>query len=527
MKLFSFGLFKILLISFIMTGCASVFSSQKQKVTLRTDDSNATISKIGSDEVLIDGASKTVKIERRVKPIQLVVNKDGHDPTYYTLYATRRSPLYIMSWVPFGVFLAPMLERGDKSYSYDDHPRVFAPSSQKVIQREEGDRYIFVNKTSFDIEVDSLSFYETTWDNYIQYQSHKHGRVLEKNLNRFRNKSEKIEIENTIFSDILNNILKERNFSDTIESKQILRNKTNTLYIDAEVSKVNITSVTRSFMQYSPTFYIGDIKIKWTIRDVYKKELLIFEDLVSTGEIVDIFAKKDQENEIFFTDAFRKSLNNLLSNETVREILKMSGAEKEVEVLTLKTPSRNPSKISEAVKASATIKVGDGHGSGFFINNEGYLLTNYHVVATAKKGDLFVITNDGKEHPAQIIRSNDYDDIALLKIDLENEFAFHIENGLEGEIGLDIYAIGTPNSIELGQTLSKGIISGERKNDMGQEFYQTDASVNRGNSGGPLVSSDGKIIGVVNAKLIGTGVEGIGFAIKINRVQQSLSLGFN
>jgi serine protease Do len=62
---------------------------------------------------------------------------------------------------------------------------------------------------------------------------------------------------------------------------------------------------------------------------------------------------------------------------------------------------------------------------------------------------------------------------------------------------------------------------------MGQEFYQTDASVNRGNSGGPLVSSDGKIIGVVNAKLIGTGVEGIGFAIKINRVQQSLSLGFN
>jgi serine protease Do len=527
MKPFSFRLFTILLVSLIMSGCASVFTSKKQTLTLRTDDPNATISKAGSDEHLVEGSSQSVKIQRNLYPTQLIVNKDGYDPAYYTLYVTKRSPLYVMSWVPFGVFLAPLMERGDKSYSYDTNQRVFAPSAQKVIQREEGDRYIFVNKTSFDIEADSLSFYETTWNNYIEYQSHKHGRVLEHSQNRFRNKSEKIEIENTIFSDILNNILKERNFSDTIESKQILRNKTNTLYIDAEVSKVNITSVTRSFTAYNQTFYIGDIKIKWTIRDVYKKELLIFEDLVSTGEIVNIFSKKDQQNEIFFTDAFRKSLNNLLSNETVREFLKMSGAEKEVESLDLKTPMRIASKINEAVKASATIKVGDGHGSGFFINNEGYLLTNYHVVATAKKGDLFVITNDGKEHSAQIIRTNDYDDIALLKIDFENEFAFNVENGLDGEIGLDIYAIGTPNSIELGQTLSKGIISGERKNDMGQEFYQTDASVNRGNSGGPLVSSEGKIIGVVNAKLIGTGVEGIGFAIKINRVQQSLSLKFN
>jgi S1-C subfamily serine protease len=115
--------------------------------------------------------------------------------------------------------------------------------------------------------------------------------------------------------------------------------------------------------------------------------------------------------------------------------------------------------------------------------------------------------------------------LALLKIDTQNAKAFTMPKTKNYKIGDDIFAIGTPKSLELGQSLSKGIISGLRSQN-NISLIQTDASVNGGNSGGALVSKSGEFIGVVNAKLFGVGVEGLGFSIPAETVMQDLSIDY-
>ncbi|MDQ5929263.1 MAG: serine protease Do, partial [Bacteroidota bacterium] len=101
----------------------------------------------------------------------------------------------------------------------------------------------------------------------------------------------------------------------------------------------------------------------------------------------------------------------------------------------------------------------------------------------------------------------------------------HFEISKENTVnsGDDIFVIGTPKTIELGQTISKGIISGYRENE-GIKLLQTDASINGGNSGGPMITKAGKLIGIVNAKFSGIGIEGIGFAIPAEFLISSLNI---
>jgi len=84
-----------------------------------------------------------------------------------------------------------------------------------------------------------------------------------------------------------------------------------------------------------------------------------------------------------------------------------------------------------------------------------------------------------------------------------------------------VYAIGTPSDIELGQTLSKGIISGKRLFNQ-KQYIQTDVSINSGNSGGALIDPQGNLLGIISAKIVGVGIEGLGFAIPIKYINESL-----
>ena len=90
-------------------------------------------------------------------------------------------------------------------------------------------------------------------------------------------------------------------------------------------------------------------------------------------------------------------------------------------------------------------------------------------------------------------------------------------------IGTDVFTIGTPKDINLGQSVTKGIISGKRNVD-GRNYYQSDASTNFGNSGGALINKDGELIGIINAKLTGKNVEGVSFAIPVYYLEEALKL---
>ncbi|HLU84794.1 MAG TPA: S1C family serine protease, partial [Vicingaceae bacterium] len=182
---------------------------------------------------------------------------------------------------------------------------------------------------------------------------------------------------------------------------------------------------------------------------------------------------------------------------------------------------KNISNIESAVKSVVTVQNKNGHGSGCIISNDGYIVTNYHVVSDTTNSRKIIFEN-GSSVPFEIIRVNELFDLALLKIDTIIDFpVFTINPNQKINLGKEVYAIGTPSDIELGQTLSKGIISGQRIfND--RKLIQTDVSINSGNSGGALIDDQGNLLGIVTSKIVGMGVEGLGFSIPISYINDAL-----
>ena len=164
-------------------------------------------------------------------------------------------------------------------------------------------------------------------------------------------------------------------------------------------------------------------------------------------------------------------------------------------------------------------------GSGFIISDDGYVLTNYHVVNEADKGklDVQVLTYDGTAYNATIVGTEASNDVAVLKIDAEGLSAASFGNSDVIRVGDTVYAVGNPLG-ELEFSMSTGHVSAKDRVITTQEnesinMFQIDAAVNEGNSGGPVYDAGGSVIGIVTAKYSDTGVEGLGFAIPINDVK--------
>ncbi|WP_321350782.1 trypsin-like peptidase domain-containing protein [Halopseudomonas oceani] len=155
-------------------------------------------------------------------------------------------------------------------------------------------------------------------------------------------------------------------------------------------------------------------------------------------------------------------------------------------------------------------------GSAVILNSDGYLLTNNHVIAGAD--EILVALKDGREALATLIGTDPETDLAVLKIDLPNLPAITIDSRDEQRIGDVVMAIGNP--FGLGQTVTMGIISATGRNQLGlntyEDFIQTDAAINQGNSGGALVDAEGNLIGINTAIFSQSGAaQGIGFAIPV------------
>lgn len=162
-------------------------------------------------------------------------------------------------------------------------------------------------------------------------------------------------------------------------------------------------------------------------------------------------------------------------------------------------------------------------GSGFIISDDGYIVTNYHVIEYAYEGrfDIEVMLHDGSRYDAEIIGVEKDNDLAVLKIDITGAHAAAIGNSDKLSVGDTVYAVGNPlGELEFSMTtghvsaLNRVITAGEK--DGAINMFQIDAAVNSGNSGGPLYNDRGEVVGVVSAKYKATGVEGLGFAIPIN-----------
>ena len=170
--------------------------------------------------------------------------------------------------------------------------------------------------------------------------------------------------------------------------------------------------------------------------------------------------------------------------------------------------------VENSVKSVVTIRTDVGQGTGFIIEESGYLVTNAHVLVGGRH--VYALTFDQETLPAEFIGYDGDLDIALLRISGDFE-RLTLANSDNVQIGEKVVAIGNPLGLQF--SVSEGIISAtDREGINGINAYiQTDAALNPGNSGGPLINKEGKVLGINNFK-IGSG-ENLGFALESNYIK--------
>ena len=160
-----------------------------------------------------------------------------------------------------------------------------------------------------------------------------------------------------------------------------------------------------------------------------------------------------------------------------------------------------------------------GLGSGVIVSENGYILTNHHVIEGANKIQVRLMNKKTLE--AKVIGTDPKTDIAVLKVEMEKLPAIKIGDSDQLQVGEIVMAIGSPMSQNLAHTITHGIVSAKGRSNVGvteyEDFIQTDAAINPGNSGGALVNLDGELVGINTAIASRNGgFEGIGFAVPIN-----------
>ena len=190
------------------------------------------------------------------------------------------------------------------------------------------------------------------------------------------------------------------------------------------------------------------------------------------------------------------------------------------------------STVGITISARMNSRYGYGYtyeasGSGFIISEDGYILTNYHVISGYDK--VTVATYDQETYDASVIGYDESSDIAVLKIDAENLDPVSLGDSSKLRVGDTVFAIGNPLG-ELTFSLTKGIVSALSRNistesGSSMSLIQTDCAINSGNSGGALFNDSGEVIGITNAKYSASGsmeaeIDNIGFAIPINSVKR-------
>ena len=191
------------------------------------------------------------------------------------------------------------------------------------------------------------------------------------------------------------------------------------------------------------------------------------------------------------------------------------------------------STVGITISAKTNSRYGYGYtyeasGSGFIISDDGYVLTNYHVISGYDK--VTVATYDQETYDASVIGYDESSDIAVLKIDAESLTPVTLGDSSKLRVGDTVYAIGNPLG-ELTFSLTRGIVSALSRNistesgNSSMGLIQTDCAINSGNSGGALFNTSGEVIGITNAKYSASGtmeaeIDNIGFAIPINSVKR-------
>lgn len=377
------------------------------------------------------------------------------------------------------------------------------PAMVKFIKRQDDQRFLFISNMGVDMKGDDLKVeYFKNWKKYTAGSP--------SSTEKF---DDKIKMNNTIFTDEMNQVLYECNFIDT--TGKLIANNYNSYFLDAEIKKI-----------HNKVIYYGmqnmTVTIEWKLKDYITKETVMEQKTEVTS---DFFPNGDEYFKDGVQNCLEKSMFKLLEDANFNAKLKSENIDAKVETwdeISITNSGSNAADLASIIKSSVIITVDKGHGSGVIISKDGYMLSNYHVVGNNSEVD--IIFSDQTKTKAKVLRTNPKYDLALLKIEGKEFNPPLIDLKHPVAVTNEVMAIGTPTDIELGQTITKGIVSGFRDNG-DFKLIQTDAKISPGNSGGALIDKDSKkLVGIVNAKIIGFGVEGIGFAIPIEHIESSLKI---
>ena len=498
--------FSFILFPLIFTSCASVFSARRQNVVISSNNEEAVVY---IDSVLAGkGDFVSISLPKNGKSKQLRIVSDHYEDRYSVVMQSKKSWLFNLNYP----FLLPLFfDKANCSHLYQDTFLVENEIKQYEFLK---DSIFSPVKVTLDQKLDAKYFKEIEFNSYLTKGVNKSYAVSNWEYNDL---DEYVRVK----ADLENMFGVSNEMDKAFRSLANKKMQARTVGIDTllefrlsipkiELYRAQYEDIVSGGMDASAYFYNAQI-----ICELFKKGSLVYrrEITVMTDEFVRN-EKKIAEN------LFNKVLFALYNDEAFGLQLYKSPVDFYEGVISIRQTEK-VSSLNDAFKSTVTVVSETGHGSGFFIGHTGEIITNAHVVA--ENGEYKILLNDGTVLNAKVKRRDFENDLALLQCDYFAPKVFGISDHFEPQIGQDIYVIGTPISTEMIQTLTKGVFSGNQEY-QGKHYYQTDASINGGNSGGPVVSKDGEFIGIVVAKLIGEHMGGVGFCIPSEFISSSLNI---
>lgn len=327
----------------------------------------------------------------------------------------------------------------------------------------------------------------------------------------------KLGLERNNYSEVIDKIFSYKLYNISLENG-LIKGKLTVEEIKKFVQSLNLPNIQDDLNNLS----LSEIEsLNLSITNMFKNSFV--NDSFLSGDL-NIFKETfSQFNpEIFEYKEDASSLFNNMMQQPIDKTIK------DAEEKTSKQQAANV--IEECLNSVVVIETPQGIGSGFVINSKGYIITNYHVITS--QDSIMVKWSDGRKGFADLISLAKFKDLALLKINEKNMKPLKIGNINKVKIGDTVFALGAPGGAGdtvLDKTVTKGIVSSIRLLEAPYnpsekiEFIQTDAALNPGNSGGPLINEEGEVIGVNSQKIANVAVEGINFSISIEEVKKSFA----
>lgn len=552
-----------LLAAILNSGCAMLFLGKYQKITVNSSNDN---SKIYVDDEL-EGTGSTHFKTKKDGVKQVVLQTKGYKNNYEVLVPNKRQPGY---WVCYSFDILALAAVGAGYYGmildpFQPKTRAYAKSTSfdltgKIPTKTKDYKYIYISNIGVDFTKDKGKNESTVYpivrdmkkdimtqmdeaEKKKQKKDDKEAKKAGKKDKEYLKDAEAAtKYDDTKFSYDLYKTLKYSGFVDTVN--RIFQDENNTLVLEGTITRINEYNIAPSkndFRYWFRVYRKAKVSMTWYFKNHYGEILDSFNTKDISGDFVTYnhlkAAKHESDDhelnqeERMIGDAIDNSYLNLYNNKSFKKYLKSEPiAPISDNPIHITQPTDVVTDKSDAAAASVIIKREDqGHGSGFAISQDGYILTNYHVIASKnpnKTEKIKVLTSTGEELTPTIVRFNKAKDIALLKVEKSFDKAFVLSTEKQFKSLQDVYTIGAPKSIELGQTVTTGMISNER-NANNNELLQLSMAVNFGNSGGPLFDNTGKLHGVIVSKLVGESTEGISFAIPAYKIGDYLKISYN